>query len=249
MEGIPVNELVVEPYLTVLGYPHATPDCIESILEDMTGLGVRAVSFVGETRLNGVNVLGKGVAGVVVLVHTPHGQAALKIRRSDSPRDSMYEEGSHLGYANRFGIGPRLMGQTRECIVMEYLRGTDIGLWLRGLGTDDEDTLKDVMRTILYDCHTLDRANLDHGEVGHISRHVIVGERATIVDFESASRHRRATNVLAATQGLYLGGLSRYVDRVYKIPPRNKTIQVLQEHKKRHTNESFEEILRVLHLI
>jgi len=76
-----------------------------------------------------------------------------------------------------------------------------------------------LYKKILEDCYSLDRIGLDHGELSNLSKHVIVGRKITVIDFESSSTDRKVSNVTSATQALCIGsGISKIIGRVYKIP-------------------------------
>jgi putative serine/threonine protein kinase len=90
---------------------------------------------------------------------------------------------------------------------------------------------------------------LDHGELSHIVKHVIVGNKTTIIDFESSSMDRRVSNVTSATQALCIGsGISKIIGCICKIPKKEKMIAVLRRYKQEQTRDSFENLLDVLKL-
>ena len=60
--------------------------------------------------------------------------------------------------------------------------------------------LKKTVKKVLEDCYRLDQLGLDHGELSNISKHVIVGKKTTLIDFESSSTNRRVSNVTSACQ-------------------------------------------------
>ena len=102
---------------------------------------------------------------------------------------------------------------------------------------------------MLTDCYNLDAADLDHGELSNITKHVIVGKSITIIDFESSSLERRASNVTSACQAILIGsGLAKMVNRIYKLPQKQKIITVLRKYKESRTQESFDAVLEVLKL-
>ena len=108
---------------------------------------------------------------------------------------------------------------------------------------------KTIIKKILEDCYSLDRIGLDHGELSNLSKHVIIGRKITIIDFESSSTDRKVSNVTSATQALCIGsGISKIIGRVYKIPKKQKMITVLRRYKREGTRESFENLLSVLKL-
>ena len=90
---------------------------------------------------------------------------------------------------------------------------------------------------------------MDHGELSNLSKHVIVGKKITVIDFESSSTDRKVSNVTSATQALCIGsGISKIIGRVYKIPKKQKMISVLRKYKREQTRDSFENLLDILGL-
>jgi putative serine/threonine protein kinase len=88
---------------------------------------------------------------------------------------------------------------------------------------------------------------LDHGELSRIPKHVIVGNKITIIDFESSSMERRVSNVTSATQAFYIGsGISKIVNTIYKTPNKAKIISVLSNYKQNRNKENFESLLNIL---
>ena len=174
----------------------------------------------------------------------------MKIRRSDSPRKNLKKEAELLKITNRTNVGPKLVGFSKNFLVMEYLDGKKIGDWIASLKKKGSSSqLKTVIKKVLEDCYSLDRIGLDHGELSNITKHVIVGNKTTIIDFESSSMNRKVSNVTSATQALCIGsGISKIIGCIYKIPKKQKMITVLRRYKQEETRESFESLLAVLKL-
>jgi putative serine/threonine protein kinase len=247
---LPVDRLVQEPYSGILGYPKATKNQLDLRVSELQKLGINGISFEGPMTIGTVNVLGKGYAGIVVLAKKGTKKVALKIRRTDSPRKTMERETMLLLAANKVGVGPILFNSSKNFIVMEYLDGKKIFDWTSDLKEKESASkLKLVIKKVLSDCYKLDRAGLDHGELSNITKHVIVGKSVKVIDFESSSLERRVSNVTSATQAIFIGsGLAKIVQKIYSIPPRPKIIKVLREYKKQQTQQSFDNVLRILKL-
>ena len=247
-----INRISKEPYITIIGYPKAAKKQIKSRLTEMQKMGISSVSFSGDMRLGSLNVLGKGYVGIVVLAKRKSRKVAVKIRRTDSPRKEMKTEAKLLKIANSVGVGPRIISNSKNLLIMEYLDGKKIGTWIKELkGKGRTKKFKSVVKKALEDCYNLDRIGLDHGELSNISKHVIIGKsKTTIIDFESASTKRNVSNVTSATQGIFIGsGISKLIKNFYHIPTKNKIISVLRNYKhNNHSKESFEDILKVLKL-
>lgn len=247
---VPLSKLVEEPYSTILGYPEATRRELTTRITELRKLGIKGISFTGQAMLNSLNVLGKGYVGVVVLSKYKAREVALKIRRIDASRSEMDSETRLLRLANEIGVGPKLIANSKNFMVMEYLEGKKIIDWIGGLkGKGSAAKLKSVIKKVLEDCYSLDKIHLDHGELSHIHKHVIVGKSISIIDFESASVNRRVSNVTSATQSIFIGsGILKLVKKIIKEPQKGKLITSLRKYKNEQSRKNFEEVLQVLGL-
>ena len=247
---VPLSKLVEEPYSTILGYPKATRRELTSRVSELRKLGIQGLSFTGQATLNNLPVLGKGYVGVVVLSKYKTKEVALKIRRMDSSRSEMESEARLLRLANETDVGPKLIANSKNFMIMEYLDGEKIIDWISGLkGKGSATKLKSVIKKVLEDCYNLDKIRLDHGELSHMHKHVIVGKSISIIDFESASVNRRTSNVTSATQSIFIGsGIAKLVKRIIRVPQKKKLIISLRKYKTEQSRENFEALLGVLGL-
>ena len=248
---ISIKKFIDEPYSKILGYPDANKRQIKSRISELEKLKIKSISLTGPTTLGKLAILGKGYVGVVVLAKKNNKHVALKIRRIDSPRKEMKNEAQLLELVNSTKVGPKMFDVSKNFLIMEYLEGEKISKWihtLKGIGTVKK--LKSTIRKILEDCYRLDQMGFDHGELSNISKHVIVGkEKATIIDFESSSTNRRPSNVTSITQAIFIGsGIAKKIQRIYKNPSKEKIIDALKQYKQEKTQESFENLLKVLKL-
>ena len=248
---LPLDKLSQEPYSTIIGYPKATKKQIKTRIIELKKLGIRDVSFQGQTKIGSLNILGKGYVGVVVLSRIKNKLVAVKIRRTDASRINMVKEAKFLKIANKAGVGPLLIAMSKNFIIMEYLDGKKISEWVNELKSKrDIKLLKSIMQKILEDCYSLDVIGLDHGELSTISKHVVIGKsKTTIIDYESASTQRRVSNVTSATQAICIGsGISKIVRKIYRMPSKNKIIKILRSYKQEQNRQNFEKILEILKL-
>ncbi|MBI5860351.1 MAG: serine/threonine protein kinase [Nitrosarchaeum sp.] len=248
---VSIKKFIKEPYSKILGYPKANSRQLQSRISELEKLKIKSVSFTGQTTIGNLQILGKGYVGVVVLAKKKNDIIALKIRRLDSQRSEMQSEAKLLKLANIVNVGPKLYDVSKNFLIMEYLEGDKIENWIHSIkGAGSSKKLKSVVRAILEDCYRLDQMGLDHGELSSISKHVIVGKsRSTLIDFESSSVNRRVSNVTSVTQAIFIGsGIAKKVQRIYKIPTKQKIIDVLRIYKQEHTRKSFEDVLKTLKL-
>lgn len=235
-----------EPYASVLCYPRPSNTELRKRLKELQRLGVVALEFVGEKRIGNVSVLGKGCVGVVIVAHRDSERFALKIRRVDADRSSMRREARLLERANSVRVGPRLVGVSKNFLVTRFISGWLLPEWLKKRRT--KALTKTVLRDVLEQCLRLDMIGLDHGELSNAPKHIIVnrGNRPFIVDFETASLHRRPSNVTSICQFLFVGGaVARTIAEKLGEVDRDRVIEASRRYKNERNRRNFERVLDV----
>lgn len=244
-----LKQLHEEQYGRVMCYPRYDLRELKRRLRELKKLGVTAVEFVGEKNAFNVQVLGKGCVGIVVVALTEHGKGALKVRRVDADRTGMQREAEMLKRANAVDVGPRLMGTTENFLLMEFVEGTLLPQWIETVkGRRTRSRIREVLRSVLEQCWRLDKLGLDHGELSRAPKHVIVdsGDNPYLVDFETASVHRRVSNVTSICQYLFIGSqAAKTIKKKLGEINREKLIEALSTYKQQRTREKFKKILSV----
>ena len=238
------DQLYEEPYVTILCYPKATKNELKNRLLELEKLRIEKLEFAGQKQLLNTHVLGKGCVGLVVLAYRRSGKVALKIRRTDADRSSMRREARLLRKANAVQVGPQLLGVTRNFLVMQYIEGDLLPVWLKkGIS---KTRSKKVLRNLLEQCWRLDTVRLDHGELSHAPKHVIINEsdEPFIIDFETSSTKRRPSNVTSMSQFLFLSEISSEVVRTLGTMGRENMIASLRRYKNEMNRENFLQVLK-----
>jgi len=244
-----ISVFTKDPYKKILAFPKPKDSEIKNRIAELKKLGISRVSFTGSLQIGKCQILGKGYVGMVVLAKQNRSLVALKIRRVDSPRKNMSNEAKLLKIANKIGVGPKFIKNSKNFLIMEYVEGEKIIDWARKSG-EKSSKIRSVINNVLRDCYFLDSIGLDHGELSTIDKHVIVGKnKNTIIDFESSSTGRQSSNVSSATQAIFIGtGLAKIIRKKIKVPRKNKIIRLIRNYKKMRTVESFNELLQELKL-
>ncbi|MEM2281811.1 MAG: RIO1 family regulatory kinase/ATPase [Candidatus Bathyarchaeia archaeon] len=244
---VPIEKLVDEPYATILCYPRPSKTELQKRLKELGRLGVSTFEFSGEKQVLNLHVLGKGCVGLVVKAYMASGEAAaIKIRRVDADRSMMQHEAKMLKVANLAGVGPKLLGVSKNFLVMQFVSGDLLPAWLEKCRS--KTRLKNVLRGILEQCWRLDMAGLDHGELSHAPKHIIVDgqDKPFIVDFETASLNRKPSNVTSIVQFLFIGGaIAEKVNKKLGGRDKKTIIEALRRYKTDKNRKNFEEILKV----
>jgi len=248
-ELVSLKKLREERYGQVLCYPKYDSKELRRRLKELKSLRVRAVEFAGNKMAFDVPVLGKGCVGIVVVAHTDVGKVALKIRRVDADRAGMRHEAQMLKRANAINVGPNLLSVTENFLLMKFMEGMLLPQWielLRGRGT--RHRIRRVLRDVLEQCYRLDEAGLDHGELSRAPKHIIIDKKDCphLVDFETASVNRRASNVTSISQYLFIGShVAKTIQRKLGGIDKKELIKALRNYKQGRTRENFEKILDV----
>lgn len=242
---VTVEGLREEPYASIVCYPRPSKVELNKRLKELKTLGVKALEFSGEKEAFGISVLGKGCVGIVTIAYRGREKIALKIRRVDADRSRMEREAEMLRKANGVGVGPKLFDVSKNFLLMQFVEGDLLPKWLDLSRKKAE--VKRVLRDVLEQCRRLDVAGLDHGELSHAPKHVIVdlANKPFIVDFESASLTRKVANVTSLCQFLFISGL--VAEKVHEIfgGGLNKMviIKALRRYKNDITSENFKSVL------
>jgi putative serine/threonine protein kinase len=234
----------------LISYPKFDADEYGKRITDLEKMGIKDVILEGFTQLYELKILGKGHSGVVLKVNTYSGKNfALKIRRLDSRRKDCLIEVKNQKLANLVGIGPKILENTHDLVLMEFINGKGISDWFvdhSNLTDFNKKNVVHIVNEILEQCYTLDNLNLDHGELTRIDNHIMISDKnqISIIDFESSSTKRKPSNVTSVTQALFLSGsVSKKISQCIKIKNYDLLLKQLRNYKKVRTRLHFDNIL------
>jgi len=246
---IALENLIQEPYASVICYPKTSKTELEKRLKELHKLGVKALEFTGKKEVCNVPVLGKGCVGIVTIAYRNQEKIAIKIRRVDADRGKMQNEAKMLKKANSVYVGPRLLGVSKNFLLMQFIDGTPFPEWLDKQRKNI--LIRKVLREVLEQCWRLDNAGLDHGELSYAPKHIIIDKENCpfIVDFETASLKRKTSNVTSICQFLFLSGLiAQKVAEKLDIQERKalfSLVEALRLYKDNKTRRNFENVLKI----
>jgi putative serine/threonine protein kinase len=246
---ITIENLSEEPYASIICYPKTSKTELKKRLKELQKLGMESLEFSGEKEAFSVPVLGKGCVGIVTIAYRNGEKAALKIRRVDADRSRMQQEAKMLKKANSVHVGPRLLGVSKNFLLMQFIDGDLLPKWMekrRG-----KTQIRKVLHEVLEQCWRLDIAGLDHGELSHAPKHIIIDKKGSpfIVDFETASLNRKPSNVTSICQFLFISGVvAEKVAEKLGGKDKKAIIEVLRRYKRGRTRENFETVLEALGL-
>ena len=247
-KGLRLRVEDIGAYGFLLSYPRLDPKIVELRAQKLGHMGVTHIILEGPTVIKGLHVLGKGHASIVMKGLMNGKDVAIKVLRTDSKKPSLVEEGKMLSEANSVGVGPKLLAFDDEVLITEFIKGVRLGDWK--VAEEDPGVIKAVILELLLQCRRLDEIGLDHGELFHPPRHIIIAERPVILDFESASKKRRVSNVTSLVQYLFIGGpFAMVIKEKLRIENEQEILTALRTYKREVSERSFGSILRALSLL
>jgi putative serine/threonine protein kinase len=185
--------------------------------------------------------------GIVAVAHVAGARLALKMQRVDSDRESMLREAELLQLANSVGVGPMFFGVTTRFLLMELIDGGSLEEWLQT--HTDKSAVQRMLEEILEQCWRLDEICLDHGELSKAPKHLLVNtqDKPYMVDFETASTSRNASNVTSVCQYLFQGQSQacKAIAQVLGEKDRAKLVSALRQYRKSRSRENFENLLKI----
>ena len=236
----------------IISYPRFDHKGYLDRMAEMESLGIKFVLYGGRTQIGKIAIAGKGCVSLVLkAISQNNGTCALKIRRMDANRSDMEREVELHKMANSVGVGPEIIGHSKNIILMEFVEGLSIIDWIKQDNNivDPENVLR-VSIDILEQCHLLDTIHLDHGQLSYLDHHAIISNsnKASLIDFESSSTQRRPSNVTCATQSLLLSGfISKRINSILGLQnKKEQLIQILKLYKSCQTRENFDKIIDLL---
>lgn len=253
-QTVTLRQLRDKKYAVILCYPRYDVEEADRRIDELKRLGVETLEFMGEKTVFNMPVLGKGFVGIVVVARISGAGArvALKIRRMDADRSGMQHEAEMLKLANKIGVGPCLIGASVNFLLMEFIEGLLLPKWAETLkGRRTAKRIRSVLRDVLEQCWLLDDAGLDHGELSHASKHIIIkaDDKPCIIDFETASTTRRKSNVTSICQYFFIGSqLAKSLKMKIGKIDQHVLIAALTSYKNNRTRRNFEDILEIFHV-
>jgi putative serine/threonine protein kinase len=124
MDGKYIGDLIS---LNILCYPNYKKCNIYNRLDQAELLGIEKICNFGDylifsNKYNKFHILGKGHSSMVFLGYVKKlGLKAIKVRRTDSKRIKLIDEGKILEKLSKYGITPKVYGYSNDFLIMDYV--------------------------------------------------------------------------------------------------------------------------------
>ncbi len=184
-------------------------------------------------KLTGIKFLARGHRSTVYTARYNGKIVAVKERRKDiDVSQHILNEGRTLKILNKHRIGPRLYYYDKDKLVMAYAKGKRILDWLEK--NKNKAKIRKVIIELLKQCRTMDKLGIEKMEMHKPVKHVIIGKKITLIDFERARKRKHPRNVTQLCQFLF------------RIKVMKRDIDVLKRYKKKQTDKNFISLKKLL---
>lgn len=164
----------------------------------------RFYSFLKGRGYTEIRSFAKGTTSLIFRAGLGEKSFIVKLQRPDSPRMNFKREAEIIKILEPYEVTPRLVDygtfEGLEYLIREFAKGEIIFY---------ADVEKRHLFEIAHKTALLDRLGIDHGQIQG-GRHIIVGERVWLIDFEKAG-FRKPKNLTSAMAMLFLS--DNYISR------------------------------------
>ncbi len=197
-------------------------------------------------------LLSKGISGIQYFAHGNRGnvyigslktkKVAIKIKRRDSAaKDRIANEAKSLRTLNKKGIGPKLLFSGPNFVVYEFVEGEYLTNWLFGA---DRNAVMRVFTDVFKQCFVMDKMRLTKEEMIRPLKHVIIGKRIVLIDFERVHKTEKVHNV---TQfGEFVLRVRTMLNEKGMRISGERWQAALREYKHKPSDKTFKDLMQLL---
>ena len=143
--------------------------------------------------ISGIRFFSQGKRGRIFTGYIGKKKAGIKIKRAGSTAlNTVSNEIRILKILNKEGIGPELLLYGDDFLAYSFVEGKFI---LDFIQDADRNSIIDVVKEVFRQCSAMDRLGINKFEMQHPVKHIIVGEKTVLIDFERARFSPNPKNV------------------------------------------------------
>ena len=140
-----------------------------------------------------IHYFNRGKRGTIYTGNYRSKKIAIKTKRKESLAVNRLEnEAKWLKVLNKKGIGPSLLFSDTNYIVYSFVEGEFI---LDYFEKNSKEKIKRVLKNLFEQCYVLDQLQVQKEEMHRPIKHVLIGKKITMLDFERCYARKNPHNV------------------------------------------------------
>lgn len=181
-----------------------------------------------------ITYFSKGNHGIIYKGKFKEKEIAIKLKKNEELRRNILNEAKWLKILNKKEIGPRLVYSGEDFIIYEFAKGKTLDKWIEKAKTPE---IKKVLKWMLDTARTLDKLGLTKEEMHRQWKHVIIGKKTTMLDFERMHRTDKPHNATQTCQFL-INARKTLEKKKIKINMK-QLIELARQYKNNPTDENY----------
>ncbi|MCP3686411.1 MAG: methyltransferase [bacterium] len=194
---------------------------------------IKKTKVVKELEKKGVKDLklfAKGHRGIIYTGVFKGKNIAVKTERKDSEaKDRVLNETKWIKILNKKGIGPKLLFHTKKYFAYEFVEGE---LVVEFLEKASKKRIKEVVKELFKQCFVMDKLGMTKEEMHRPVKHVLIGKKVVLIDFERAKKTKKPKNVTQLCQFMISENIRHILKGKLKID-KKKIIKLSKEYRKK----------------
>jgi len=156
-------------------------------------------------------------------------------------KEKKKNEAKWLKILNKKNIGPELLQEKNNYIIIELIKGKRIIEWLK---ENSKKQIIKIIHNILQQCRTLDKLKVNKKELQNPYKHILINKKPVMIDFERCKQTNKPKNITQFCQFITSKKIKQILkDKNIKINKKHLT-KILKEYKKQQTDKNFKKILK-----
>ncbi|MBW2996546.1 methyltransferase domain-containing protein [Candidatus Woesearchaeota archaeon] len=186
----------------------------------------------------------KGHRGVIFIGKFSGKKVAVKKQREDiDVTTSVMNEARWLKLLNTKGIGPEFLFSDGDYFAYSFVEGEFIPEFLEKAG---KQRIKKVINDVFKQCLVLDKMKVNKEEMHNPYKHIIVGKKTVLIDFERTHASEKPKNVTQFCQFVSSKKVMQILKRKGFSFNKGDVNAAAQRYKKDMSKENFEKIILLL---
>jgi len=144
-----------------------------------------------------------------------------------------------LNKLNKIGIGPKLISYGDNYLIIKFVNGVLIGDYINN---ESSVRIEKLIKEILEQCYKLDKMNVDKEEMTNPYKHIIVGKKVVMIDFERARFSLKPHNITGFCQYLTSKKIYSVLCKKGLGFDKNKLKEILKKYKRNYSWKDFKKI-------
>ena len=184
--------------------------------------------------------LAKGKRVIVYTASYGGGKVVIKEKNPKSTAiNRIYNEANFLKKLNKVGIGPKFIAFFDDILVMEFVEGMLIEQFVK---ENNKGKIVKVLKNVLQQMYKLDKLGINKEEMNRPCKHIIIGKKVVLIDWERSNNTISPKNVTQFCQFLTSSKFGSLIFEKGIVIDKKYTQKVAKEYKQKLDNVSFNKI-------